>query len=94
MGQKASPDSAEVALVASSPPADLLCLPLARRKVMLDFSSVAQVIGNDGIHVGQRQSGVSLYNRLRGSAILERSNHQFQQDAGVADAHRTGVIFT
>jgi hypothetical protein len=94
VGEQASADFAHVTLLNFNPLPNFLGLLLASGQVLLDFAAMTQVVGNDGVHVGQRQRGVSLHDRLGGRAILERPNDQLQQDARIADAYSSGGIFS
>ena len=53
---------------------------------------MTQIVGDDGIDISQRRSGVTLCDGFRGRAILERVNHQFQQNTRAPDAEGPRLI--
>ena len=51
-----------------------------------DLATMAQIVRNDGIHIGQRQGRMPLHDGFRSGTILEGPNDQLEQHARVADA--------
>jgi hypothetical protein len=61
---------------------------------MIPQDGMPQIIGKDSVNVGECQRRVSLQDRLRRRAVLERANDYFQQNTRIADAQSTSRIFT
>ena len=53
---------------------------------LVDLGRVAQVVGDYGVHIGQRESRVHLHDGFRCCAAAKGTNHQFKQHSGPAYA--------
>ena len=81
----------QVSLVALDALAHVLGPLLALCEVDFQLLPVAQVVGNDGVHIGQCCGGVALDNGFGGRAILKRTYDQFDQ---YTRGSRPGALLT